>query len=404
MNNDNRFVISVLVLFALIMGAVPAWAQDTNLLDDCVTAYDSTQDYFPNKVAPTLAENFTVEYFNHYKVVTVTDAFENAEPFTYVLVQCGTPAPSAEDFPADAQFLEVPVESMIAMSTTQIPHLQQLDQLDKLVGLDSFLYVSNAEVVGMVERGELVEVGFGGEVNVELVLETAPDVVMTYGFNPDTDAHPVLIESGIFTALNAEWRESTPLGRAEWIKYTSLFFNAEAQAQTAYDSIATAYGEARALAQQVAVVDRPIVLWNSFSTWTEGWLIPGAQTYVGALIQDAGGIIALGETAPEDSTLLSFEAVYADALEADLWVINEFGMLTLEDLLAQDARFADFAAVTNGAVWNDNLDVNANGGNNYYELGVTNPHLVLQDLVAMFHPQLLPNHEFRFYRQFEPLQ
>ena len=61
MNNDNRFVISVLVLFALIMGAVPAWAQDTNLLDDCVTAYDSTQDYFPNKVAPTLAENFTVE-------------------------------------------------------------------------------------------------------------------------------------------------------------------------------------------------------------------------------------------------------------------------------------------------------------------------------------------------------
>ena len=401
MNNLNRLMIVVVII--ALAGAIPALAQDTNLLDSCVTAYDPAQDYFPNKATPTLAENFTVEYFNHYKVVTVTDAFDNATPITYVLVQCGTPAPSADEFPSDTQFVEVPAQSIIAMSTTQIPHLQQLGQLDKLVGLDSFLYVSNADVLGMIEQGELVEVGFGSEVNVELVLETEPNMVMTYGFNPDTDAHPVLTESGIFTALNAEWRESTPLGRAEWIKYTSLFFNAEAEAETAYDSIATAYEEARTLANTIPVEDRPIVLWNSFSTWTEGWLIPGAQTYVGALIQDAGGIIALGETAPEDSTLLSFEAVYADALDADIWVINEFGIFTLEELLALDARFADFSAVSNGNVWNDNLEVNANGGNNYYELGVTNPHLVLQDLVAIFHPDLLPDHEFHFYRHFEAL-
>ena len=101
--------------------------------------------------------------------------------------------------------------------------------------------------------------------------------------------------------------------------------------------------------------------------------------------------------------MLSFEAVYADALDADIWVINEFGIFTLEELLALDARFADFSAVSNGNVWNDNLEVNANGGNNYYELGVTNPHLVLQDLVAIFHPDLLPDHEFHFYRHFEAL-
>ena len=38
----------------------------------------------------------------------------------------------------------------------------------------------------------------------------------------------------------------------------------------------------------------------------------------------------------------------------------------------------------------------SNGGNNYYEWGVTNPHLVLQDLVAILHPDLMPEHEFAF--------
>jgi iron complex transport system substrate-binding protein len=38
------------------------------------------------------------------------------------------------------------------------------------------------------------------------------------------------------------------------------------------------------------------------------------------------------------------------------------------------------------------------GGNNYWETGVANPHLLLQDMVAIFHPELLPDHEFTFFR------
>jgi len=400
-------VVLCLLVLSSLASALPASAQggavlDANLTDECAAEYDPNVDYFPDKVEITDAVNFSVEYFNNYKVVTVTNAFDGAEPFTYVLTQCGTPAPDAADFPGGTQFIEVPAGDIITMSTTQLPHLIQLGLLDKLVGLDSFLFVNSPEVRALIDDGKLVEIGSGAEVNVELVLDVEPDIVMTFGFNPATDAHPVLIEAGIFTALNAEWREPTPLARAEWIKYTALFYNAEARAEAIYADIVSAYNEARELAASVPEDERPVVLWNTYSSFSEAWSIPGAETYVGALIRDAGGVIALGEEAPEGSALLSFEAVYDGALDADVWIANAFGVTTLDDLLARDSRYADFTAVQNGNVWNNTKDLNENGGNNYWELGVTNPHLILQDLVAIFHPDLLPDHDFSFYLRLEP--
>ncbi|MEL6525076.1 MAG: ABC transporter substrate-binding protein [Chloroflexota bacterium] len=389
-----------LLLMTSLLVILPVSAQEVNLTDECVAEYDPEVDYFPEKVEVNEAENFAVEYFNNYKIVTVTDAFAGADPFTYVLVQCGTPAPETAELPDNTQFIEVPTGDFIAMSTTQVPHLIDLDLLDNLVGLDSTLFVNSPEVVELIEADELIEVGSGSDVNVELVLETEPDIVMTFGFDPASDAHPILIEAGIFTALNAEWREATPLARAEWIKYTALFYNAEAAGTEAYDDISTAYEEARELAASIPEDERPTVLWNTFSSFSEAWLIPGAETYTGVLIQDAGGQIALGEEAPAYSAFVGFEPVYDGALDADVWVTNLFGVTTLDGLLAQDERYADFSAAQNGNVWNNSLDVNENGGNNYFELGVTNPHLILQDLVAIFHPELVPDHEFTF---FEPL-
>lgn len=387
----------VLILVSLLLAVMPVLAQEA-VAQGCVTDFDASVDYFPDKVEVVDANGFTVEYFNNYKVITVTNAFNDAPVFDYVLVQCGTPAPDAADFPEGTQFIEVPTGKVIALSTTQIPQLAQLGLLDHLVGLDSFDFVGNPDVRAMIDAGELVSVGYGSEVNVEAVLDSEANVVMSYGLDPATDAHPVLIDAGVFTALNSEYREATPLGRAEWVKFTAAFFNAEAQANEVYEEIATAYNEARELAASIPAEERPTVLWNSFSSWSESWSIPGAETYAGALINDAGGAVALGDQALEGSADLSFEVVYDGALDADVWITGTQGVNTAADLTAIDSRYADFAAVQNGAVWSNDLSINAVGGNNYWEDGVSNPHLILQDLVAIFHPELLPDHEFVYFR------
>lgn len=392
----------LLTLFCLLtIVSISAVAQDdavptTNLTDECVTDYDPDVNYFPEQVEVTESENFSVTYGNNYKIATVTGAVET---FTYVLTQCGTPLPAALTVPQGSFFLEVPIESTITLSTTQIVHLAELDVLDSLVGMDTFAFVNNADVRALIDQGDLIEVSPNFELNLELVLEAEPDAVFTDDF--DSERITQLAEVDIIPAVNTDYLEATPLGQAEWIKFMALFYNEEAQATEIFSEITDAYVEAQELAASIPEDERPVVLWNAFSTFSDSWGISGPTTYAGRLIEDAGGIIAMGDEAPDGTTFLSFEAVYEGALDADIWISNLFGVNTLDDVLAIDERYADFAAFQNGEVWNNDADVNENGGSNYFELGVTNPHLILRDLVAIFHPGLLPDHELRFYRRIE---
>ena len=391
---------SMLLLVALlVVGLLPTQAQEVNLTEGCLSDYSKAVDYFPHKAEIVHAERFSVEYFKHYKVLSVQDAFDGAPEFKYVLTQCGAPMPPAEDFAPGTQFIEVPASSIITLSTTQLPTLSQLGLLDHLIGVDSGFYISTSGVTDMIAAGKVAEVGFGAEINIEKTLELEPDLVMGYGFNPATDAHPVLLDAGVFTALDASWRELSPLGRAEWLKFTALFFNYEAQANELYADIVERYDAVRMLAADLAAAERPQVLLNSFLGYADAWFIPGGATYVGQLIRDAGGELLLAQEGATSSQGLSFEAVYDGAYEADIWLLETYGVYSAQDLLALDSRFADFSAFEAGAIWNNNRDENVNGGNNYYEWGVTNPHLVLADLLALFHPDLLPGHDFVFYQR-----
>ena len=386
---------------ASLLAVIPAFAQEDTVLDDnlteeCVTDFDPAVDYFPEKIEIDEAENFAVSYFNNYKVVTVTGSMQT---FDYVLVQCGTPAPEADDFPEGAQFIEVPAGNIISLSTTFLPGIAQLDLADNVVGLDNLLYASTPEIVERIDSGDIIAVAPNFELNYELVIEAEPSIIMSDDFDPERLAG--LAEAGLFTAVMPDYLETSPLGRAEWFKFTSLFYNLEGEAEALYDTISSEYEATMELANSVAEEERPVILWSAFSSFSDSWSIPGPSTYTGQLIEDAGGIIALGEEAPEGSALLSFEAVYEGALDADIWFANTFGVVTTDDLLAIDERYIDFEALQNGAVWNNDLDSNANGGNNYYELGAANPHLILQDMVAIFHPELLPDHELNFFRPLE---
>jgi iron complex transport system substrate-binding protein len=94
-----------------------------------------------------------------------------------------------------------------------------------------------------------------------------------------------------------------------------------------------------------------------------------------------------------------FEVVYEAGLDADLWFPGTFGVRTLDDLVAQDERYADLAAVREQQVYNFDARENANGGNDFFENGVANPQDVLADLISILHPELLPDHELIYFRQ-----
>jgi iron complex transport system substrate-binding protein len=367
-----------------------------NLTEGCVTDYDPEIDYFPEKVTLSDSVGWTIEYFNNYKLITVLNPWRNADvQFRYVLVQCGTPPPAEV---GDAQVIEVPVKTIVTMSTTQLPHLNTLGLLDRLVGVDSFQYINTPAVVELIEADKLVEIGSGAEVNVELAIDLEPDLIMTYAVgSPDSDSHPKLIEAGLKVALNSEYMETSPLGRAEWIKFTGAFFNQEAAATQAYADLAERYAAMAALTRDVS--ERPTVFTGAPFRGT--WYMPGGKSYVAQLLADAGADYLWAEDDSVGSQQLSFEEVFERAQGADFW-LNTSSWQSLADALAADERFAQFAAFQTGNVFNNNARLNPNGGNDYWETGVTNPDLVLADLIRILHPELLPDHELFFYQQLQP--
>ncbi len=390
---------SLLTLVLLLSLTAPLLAQDGNLTEGCVENFDPEVDYFPDKATLLNASGLEIEYHKHYKLLRTLQPWPGAgAAVEYLLLQCGTPLPEGHE---DALMVEVPVlNGVISLSTTQLPNLLDLGRLQQLVAVDNGNYINTAAVVAMLAEGALAEVGGGASINVERVLELAPGLVLANGFNPETDAHPVLLEAGVFTAINADWLEPNLRGRAEWLKFIAVFFNEEARAELLYADLMAQYDEAALLAASVPDDERVTALLNTFSPYSDAWIIPGQASWVGQLMADAGADYVLMDAVSDAvNQPFDFESVFNAGLEAQVWILNRFAMDSLEALVAEDERYAEFAAYENGAVYNSDARGNEFGGNDYWETGLARPHLLLRDLVKLFYPELLPEHELMFLRR-----
>ena len=155
---------------------------EANVTEGALEAYVDGLDCFPEKSTIEHAVGFTVAYHDTYKVVTVPEAWVGIErPYTYVLYQRGTLAP--EGF-ADATLIAVPIERVISMSTSYLAQLDLLGVVDTLVGADSIAYASTPSVVARAEAGEIVEVGYGSDVNVEQVIDLDPSLSLIHISEP----------------------------------------------------------------------------------------------------------------------------------------------------------------------------------------------------------------------------
>lgn len=386
----------LLVIFATLfpLGSAP---QETNLIDGCVENYDPNQDYFPDKVEVEYASGFEVEYFNNYRVLRVLSPWAGAaEPFEYVLVQCGTPAPEGYD---DAQIIETPIDTLVSLSTTYLPHLIELGELDSLLGVDSdsYIFTTTPEVIELINQEKLANVGLGANINLEIMLDLSPDLVIAYALGlPEYDAHPLLLDSGIHVALNAEYLENTPLGQAEWIKFTALFFNKEALGNEYFNALVAQYETLTALTE--AVESRPTVF--AGVPFDGSWYVPGGQSYVAQLFDDAGADYLWKDEESAGGVQMDFEAVLEKAQKADFW-LNVGFWNSLDDGLAEDERYAEFSAFQNGQVYNNNARRSESGGSDYYESAVIHPDVLLADLIHIFHPDLLPDHTLYYYQKLE---
>jgi iron complex transport system substrate-binding protein len=335
------------------------------------------------------AKGFSVRREGSNTWVTVNYPFQGATTgYQYLLIPRGTKAPKHS---ADVQVIEVPIENIVCTSTTHIPHLDYLGVTDKLTGFPSTDYISSETARKRIDQGFVKDLGIDKGMNLELLYTLKPQMVMGYTTTADLGQLKKIQEMGIPVVINGEYLERDPLGRAEWIKFTSLFFVKEKIADSVFNEIATGYTKAKEILDKVQ--EKPSVLCGT--VYGDAWFMPGGENYAAKLLKDAGSNYLWASDTTHGWLEISFESVYSRAKDADVWIVGSFD--TLEQLQAADQRYSVFKPFQEKKVYNYNARKGAKGGNDFLELGYMRPDIILKDLGKIGHPDLFPDHNLYFH-------
>jgi iron complex transport system substrate-binding protein len=358
----------------------------------CQTLPEKKEDKAPTQLK--YAKGFTVVDEGSFKRVQVTTPYPNAkEGITYLLV------PHDSELPQDSShaiIIRTPIERIVCTSTSHIPLLDYLGESEKLVGFPTTDYISSPKMRQRIDSGLVAELGIDKRINIELLTAIEADLVMAYSMTSDLGQLKKIQDLGTPVVINAEFLEKHPLGRAEWIKFMALFFNDEARADSIFAVIESAYLTGKASAEKIE--SAPTVM--SGIVYGDTWFLPGGQNYAARLLKDAGCRYLWSDDTSHGFLELSFESVYNTAREADLWIgVGSFQSLV--DIRQADSRYTNFEAFKQGKVYTYNARYGPKGGSEFLELGYLRPDLILNDLIKIAHPTLLPGYELFFHKKLE---
>ncbi|SFC48789.1 iron complex transport system substrate-binding protein [Flagellimonas taeanensis] len=340
------------------------------------------------------ATGFTIHSENEVTIIKVTAPWPGAQQsFTYALVPKEKLA--SMTFPRDAYdaIVAIPVEKMVITSTTHIPSLEALDELNVVVGFPNTDFISSPKARELVDNGQIKELGMNESINTEIALALKPEVVMGFGINDTNKAYETIKQAGIAVVYNGDWVEQTPLGKAEWIKFFAPFFQKEQQADRIFKEIETSYMEAKQLAQKAT--EKPSVLTGGL--YKDVWYVAGGQSWMAQFLNDANANYLWADTEETGSIGLSLESVLEKAQQADFW-LNPSSQTSYAELESVNPHHKQFEAFTKKKIYSNAIEKGAKGGLIFYELAPQRPDLVLKDLITILHPGLLPDHEPRFFK------
>jgi iron complex transport system substrate-binding protein len=379
-------VLSVSVLFSLS-------CQQPGSKKEATTAGEAGDGFPSARAVLKYAHGFSIDYYDHYKVVRILNHTGNkTDTLKYLLVQEGSFTPAG--YPG-AQVITIPVKTLVVMSSMHVALADFAGVADRIKGLGSFAYLNSPTVRNNVKAGKVNQIGLDGNINNELVISMHPGILMSMA-NPDVGfgKFKTLVDAGVPVMPNSEWLETTPLGRAEWVKLMAALVNREDFVNKKFDSVERAYDTLAQLGSRATTRPRVII----GMPFKGSWYVPAGESYEAKFLHDAGAGYKWADTKGIGSLALDFEAVAPEALTADYWM-NLAQVDSKKEIADKDPRYASFKPFKTGGIYNNTGRVNETGANDYWESGAVNPQLILADMIHILHPELLPDHQLVYYKR-----
>ncbi|MCL2597078.1 MAG: ABC transporter substrate-binding protein [Paludibacter sp.] len=344
----------------------------------CKTKRPKDEEKIPNEsLKIEFARGFSVNYYTDYKLVSVKNYRNPAVPdIRYYLVQNPqTPTPS------DGQKIVVPLRTLACGSATLYESLNLIGEINSVIAVTNAKTAYNQTIRDGFAAGKISNLGDALNINVEKVLINHPSALIMSGYDAADVRAERIAHAGIPLIINNDWQEENILGRAEWIKFVSAFFNKEKIADSIFSEIVIRYQSAKN--STIKFTKKPTVM--SGVDFRGTWYMPGGQNFMAQLFADADADYFYKNNNATTSLRLTFETVLQNFSNADFWINCDYN--SFAQLRAANEKNMLFKAAKNRNVWNFNRRMLPDGANDFWESAVTHPDLLLLDLIHILHQQ-----------------
>ncbi len=289
----------------------------------------------------------------------------------------------------DTSGIRIPIRTAVLNSTTFGAFFDQLDALGSVKGMTYTDGVKNQRILDLIESEEIVEMISGDGLDFERLLKLNPDVVFAYSFGEaDFSRYE---ELGIPIVLLMDYKESHPLGRAEWIKVVGCLLGKYDEADAIFQKVEEAYAKVR----NQAMLHSSLPSAFTGSRYGDFWYAPGRDSYIAKFIRDAGASYTFDHIEGQESAELDFEQALVTISEADYWglVVSSEEPFTSEDILEMSPLYENLKAFKN-----DQIFVCNTAEKDYFGDAIMEPHLILADLYHIFHPNAESDSTFHYFK------
>ena len=344
------------------------------------SSHSSNDDFTP---VPMLhANGITIEHnsSNDSRISIINPWKKDANLCSFTLSDSNESTPS--------NTITRPLKRVIVYSTVHANIIKELGHLSAVKGVCDPQYFTIPEIIEGVYNGSIVNVGSSASPNIERIIALSPDAVIV---SPYQDSQFKDIEKlGITVVQCADYMETSPLGRAEWIKLFGELFGEQEKADSIYNNVLTEYNQLKQLAAQSQ--HKTKVLSENIINGT--WYVPGGDSYMAQLFADAGGAYAWSDVHTTGSIPLDMAQVLEKSHDADVWLIKSLeSSFSYTKLKVQDALNSEFKAFKQKNIYFCNTERTT-----LYQDFPFHPELLLKEYIAIFNPQLLPDYNTQYYK------
>ncbi|RHZ46812.1 hypothetical protein Glove_606g101 [Diversispora epigaea] len=350
----NSIIINCsLVLFVLCVLVRPVWS-------DCLEK--------KNRLRSNNNNGFQVTYFDSYKIVKNIRADE-----IYVLY-CTSQPPNDTNLPGNVKgYFQIPITNVASLDQTTITYLE-------ILGVQSSLrYVAekNSITSPCLHSNETIQT-FSESSNLENV-----DIVFTS--TPLTGSKYVTISMG---------DDLSPLSNSEWIKFVSVFYNREIEADSAYSNIETVYNCNTNNLNNIPQDSKKLIAWVSYDFDNSSFTISG-DNYHSWLIKNAGANL------PNEKTIIVSDLKELhDIIDKVDFIIDQTKFSSNNNTFDNWQRIFGYHGVTSNIpkfitfhqVFRPGKVLNSFGYNDWTEKVLARPDFALLDLISMQYPQYLSSY------------